>query len=177
MNSDYNSRNSEPKYIFCEVAFEHSYSRYTYIADSDDYKPGDLVFVPVGKDNEEKISQIKSVKYLSAEEAPYPIEKTKHIIRKFNKDKDSFGAPPLVLDSIDMKSGHNNDMMHSKSACWIQKTHLFRADEYICSSCQASYKEPYSKCPSCSAHMKKSKYDPNWVDEIETMSAMMDDNW
>ena len=64
-----------------------------------------------------------------------------------------------------------------KSAHWTRRTHLFRADEYICSSCKASYKKPYRECPSCGAAMKKAKYDPSWVDEAEGLSALLDDIW
>ncbi len=64
---------------------------------------------------------------------------------------------------------------HSKPAYWTQKTHLFRSDEYICSACRASSKKAYSVCPVCGARMKKTKYDPSWVDEAEELSAMLDD--
>lgn len=60
---------------------------------------------------------------------------------------------------------------------WIQKTHLFREDEYICSRCGASYGKPYKVCPSCQSEMGRSKYDPSWVDEAEGLSALLDDNW
>ncbi len=50
-----------------------------------------------------------------------------------------------------------------KTAHWTQSTHLFRDDEYICSSCGAA--------------MKKTKYDPSRVDEAEGMSALFDDDW
>ena len=59
----------------------------------------------------------------------------------------------------------------------IQKTHLFRADEYICSRCGASYGKPYKVCPNCQSEMGKSKYDPSWVDEAEGLSALLDDDW
>lgn len=64
-----------------------------------------------------------------------------------------------------------------KSAYWTQKTHLFRSDEYICSSCKRSCEKPYKTCPSCGASMKKAKYDPSWVDEAEGLSAIFDDDW
>ena len=50
---------------------------------------------------------------------------------------------------------------------WIQKTHLFRADEYICSKCGAACAKPYRICQNCGSKMGKSKYDPSWVDEAE----------
>ena len=62
-------------------------------------------------------------------------------------------------------------------ARWIRKTHLFRMDEFVCSKCGASFPKPYVVCPSCSADMKKTKYDPSWVDEAEGLSALLDDDW
>ncbi len=70
-----------------------------------------------------------------------------------------------------------NDSKSTKTrlAYWTQKTHLFRSDEYICSACRASSNKAYSVCPVCGASMKKTKYDPSWVDEAEELSAMLDD--
>lgn len=62
-------------------------------------------------------------------------------------------------------------------AHWIQKSHLFKDDEYICSACGASFKKPFSQCPACQASMKKAKYDASWVDEAEGLSALLDDDW
>ena len=63
------------------------------------------------------------------------------------------------------------------TAYWIRRTHLFSADEYICSACKGSFDRPYGECPSCGAHMKKGKYVPSWVDEAEALSALLDDDW
>lgn len=63
-----------------------------------------------------------------------------------------------------------------KQAYWTQHTHLFKKDEYICSSCGFSFRKPLPNCPHCKAHMKKSKYDPSWVDEAEALSAILDDD-
>ena len=64
-----------------------------------------------------------------------------------------------------------------KRVHWVQKTHLFRADEYICSRCGASYGKPYKVCPNCRSEMGKAKYDPSWVDEAEGLSVILDDDW
>ena len=64
-----------------------------------------------------------------------------------------------------------------KRVHWIQKTHVFRADEYICSRCGAVCDKPYRECPSCGAVMGKTSYDPSWVDEAEGLSALLDDDW
>ena len=53
--------------------------------------------------------------------------------------------------------------MGMKRVHWIQKTHLFRADEYLCSRCGASCGKPYKVCPSCQSEMGKAKYDSSWV--------------
>ncbi len=68
-------------------------------------------------------------------------------------------------------------MKPSKTGYWTQRTHLLRDDEFICSACNASGKKPYKECPACGAAMKKSKYDPSWVDEEEELSALLDDEW
>lgn len=62
-----------------------------------------------------------------------------------------------------------------RRAYWIQKTYLFRADEYICSACNYSADEAYLQCPCCDAEMSRSKYDPSWVDEMEMLDSIFDD--
>ena len=62
-----------------------------------------------------------------------------------------------------------------KRAHWIHRTHLFRADAYVCSLCMSSFHELYEICPSCGAIMQKVKYDPSWVDETEDFLAFMED--
>ena len=64
-----------------------------------------------------------------------------------------------------------------KAAHWTQRTHLFRADEFICSACRSVSDKPYSVCPVCGASMKKTRQDASWVDEAEGLSAMLDDDW
>ncbi|MBR1456953.1 MAG: hypothetical protein IJ594_07315 [Oscillospiraceae bacterium] len=63
-----------------------------------------------------------------------------------------------------------------KPAHWSRRTHLFRADAYICSACGAASRKPYPSCPACGAPMKKTKVDPSWVDEAEGLSAILDDD-
>ena len=72
--------------IFCNVTFEDGGQTYSYIADSDDYCEGDLVIVPAGQDNHEAVVIIESIEYHQVEDAPFPIEKTKHILRKYEDD-------------------------------------------------------------------------------------------
>lgn len=72
--------------IFCKVVFEENGKKYCYIADTDEYCVGDLVVVPAGIDNHEEIVRIESIEYHTEEDAPYPLDKIKRIIRKCTKE-------------------------------------------------------------------------------------------
>ena len=74
--------------IFCSVTFEEYGHQYWYLADEDIFEPGDFVIVPVGEDRHEEIARIESIEYHVKEEAPYPFDKIKHILRKFDRKTD-----------------------------------------------------------------------------------------
>lgn len=79
------AKRRKPDYIFCNVIFEDGGRTYCYLADSDDHREGDLVVVPAGPNNHKAVVKIESIEYLQAEEAPFPVEKTKHILGKYEK--------------------------------------------------------------------------------------------
>lgn len=64
-----------------------------------------------------------------------------------------------------------------RAAHWIQRTHLFQSDEFVCSRCGTSYNKAYKVCPSCQSTMDRAEYDASWVDEAEGLSAILDDDW
>lgn len=72
-------------YIFCDVQFEAGGKTYCYLADDDSYEVNDTVLVPTGQDNHEAIVQIVAKNYYSAENAPFPVEKAKHIIKRIDE--------------------------------------------------------------------------------------------
>lgn len=74
--------------IFCSVTFGEYGNQYWYLADEDIFEPGDFVIVPVGEDRHEEIARIESIEYHVKEEAPYPFDKIKHILRKFDRKTD-----------------------------------------------------------------------------------------
>ena len=69
-------------YIYCSVRFESSYRKYHYISDDPNINIDDMVIVPVGEENRHTIAQVVDIDYCNANDVPYPLEKTKHIIRK-----------------------------------------------------------------------------------------------
>ena len=58
---------------------------------------------------------------------------------------------------------------------WIRKTHLMRADEFVCSECGVLSPKPYKVCRNCGTRLEKTSYSPSWVDEMEKFSSLMDD--
>lgn len=73
-------------YIYCSVIFNQGYKSYYYIADDDNIEVGDYVIVLAGNDNHPAIVEVVNVEYFSKENAPLPVEETKHIIRKMTDD-------------------------------------------------------------------------------------------
>ncbi|WP_034601830.1 DUF4011 domain-containing protein [Desulfosporosinus sp. HMP52] len=73
---------TEVKIMVCNVTFPGSARRYAYISDDLTIKANDKVIVPVGFDNAEKDGIVVSTGFYDLSDAPYPVEKTKHIIRK-----------------------------------------------------------------------------------------------
>lgn len=75
----------ENEYIYVRVAFGDYYDDeegYYYKTTCDTYKIGDEVVVPTGKNNNECVGTIVGIEYFTKENVPYPLEKTKEIIRK-----------------------------------------------------------------------------------------------
>lgn len=74
--------------IFCHVALGQWGSTYSYLAQTDDYAEGDWVVVPVGHKNRETLGRIESITYRQPEDAPYPLDKIKTILRKSERKKE-----------------------------------------------------------------------------------------
>lgn len=77
-------------YIFCSVEFDSGYRSYYYITDDDSIEVGDFVIVPAGKDNHLAVVEVVKKEYFSEDAAPFPIEKTKRIIRKYTDEEFPF---------------------------------------------------------------------------------------
>ncbi len=64
-----------------------------------------------------------------------------------------------------------------RKAKWIRRTHLFGQDEYVCSYCRHVSSKAYNCCPFCGCVMGRMKSDSVWIDELESITAILDDDW
>lgn len=87
----------------------------------------------------QKLSGNKSIKIVESQ----PVSKAGKIVSRDDKGKRN-------------KIGH-----------WTKQEHLFGEITYECSECGSCYSKPEVFCPHCHAEMRKTKYDPVWVEEME----------
>ena len=69
-------------YQFCKVQFKDGGSPYAYLTGGLPLAVGDFVVVPVGNRNAEKTGRVTDVFVCSVQDAPYPPEKAKFVLRK-----------------------------------------------------------------------------------------------
>lgn len=81
------AKRTSKDFIFCDVEFEPGGKTYCYLADDDSYEVGDTVLVPAGHDNHEALVRIVDKNYYSSENAPFPVDKAKHIIKRIDEDE------------------------------------------------------------------------------------------
>lgn len=76
----------EEKYCYCQVKPHKIDHIYSYISD-EKIEPFTYVEIPFGIDNAIWQGEVLEVGYYSREDAPYPVEKTKHILRKISYEE------------------------------------------------------------------------------------------
>lgn len=79
---DYPAPDYDAMHTYCQVAFDDSGKYFYYRTRNPELKVGDMVYVPVGYKYQKKIGNIISMKEYKGSKAPYPLERTKHIIGK-----------------------------------------------------------------------------------------------
>jgi hypothetical protein len=72
----------ESYYQFCNVQFKEDGATYAYLTGGISLKAGDFVVVPVGDHQAEKLARVTKVFVCSTQNAPYPPEKAKFVLRK-----------------------------------------------------------------------------------------------
>ena len=69
-------------YTFCMVQFQDGGAPYAYLTGGISLKTGEFVIVPVGKYDKERLGRVTDVFVCTAQDAPYPPERTKFVLRK-----------------------------------------------------------------------------------------------
>ena len=69
-------------YQFCNVQFKEDGATYAYLTGGISLKAGDFVVVPIGDHQAEKLARVTEVFVCSTQNAPYPPEKAKFVLRK-----------------------------------------------------------------------------------------------
>jgi ADP-ribosyl-[dinitrogen reductase] hydrolase len=104
-------KSGEVKY--CGVEFSDGGSIYHYRTTDLRINVGDTVIVPVGQENHEREATVKTVDYCRWDDTPYPLEKTKQILRlagdKSDKTQLLFSAKKPLLCSPDLTIIDYND--------------------------------------------------------------------
>ena len=72
----------ESYYQFCNVQFKEDGAAYAYLTRGISLKAGDFVVVPIGNHQAEKLARVTEVFVCSTQNAPYPPEKAKFVLRK-----------------------------------------------------------------------------------------------
>lgn len=107
-------------YIYCSVYYSGGCKSYQYIADEDDIEVGDYVLVPVGANGKETVAKVVEKKYFCVDDVPFPVEKTKHIIRKCEMKDLLAKLDELWNMSSDVRYKGENPECHDVLACGNQ---------------------------------------------------------
>ena len=75
-------------YTFCAVRFANNDHLYYYLADDAALDVGDMVVVPVGNEGRECVAEIATVERHRRRTAPYPVDRAKHILRRYAPNED-----------------------------------------------------------------------------------------
>ena len=75
-------------YLYVGVSPKGQYGcNYWYIDEAKQTQENTYVWVNMGRRNTEQIVYVDSIRYCNANEVPYPIEKTKRVIRQATEDE------------------------------------------------------------------------------------------
>ena len=156
------------KYLYAAVVYLNGRKFYTYRTTDRTLKTNDVVIVPVA-DKDPQPAIIAWVREFTAENAPYPPEKTKMILGRADwKTAKLFAGIDLRMPldisvkSVRRKDGTSVNMVTTASE-------------------RAALRRRYENSPDCRivekihpepAPERKSR---NWIDDIEDFHAMMDD--
>ena len=122
----------ESYYQFCNVQFKEDGATYAYLTGGISLKAGDFVVVPIGDHQAEKLARVTEVFVCSTQNAPYPPEKAKFVLRKSERTafperkKPQHPAPKQAAVPVPTES------KRSSSACAVRTD---RKSAEVCADC------------------------------------------
>ncbi|MCL2806150.1 MAG: ADP-ribosylglycohydrolase family protein [Treponema sp.] len=84
--------------IYCGVVFSDYGRIYHYRTNDTNIKEGDIVIVPVGRNNYEKEATVETIEICRKDNTPFPLEKTKEIIGLADEDNPYDDEDPDIDD-------------------------------------------------------------------------------
>ena len=97
-------------YTFCNVQFKENGATYAYLTGGISLTVGDFVVVPISDRNVEKLARVTDVFVCSTQDAPYPPEKAKFVLRKSERtafperSKPQYPAPKQAAAPVPTES-------------------------------------------------------------------------
>lgn len=79
-------RRRQGELIYCSVALNSRDQTYYYLTDNEDLRIDDIVLVPFGRKNAEKLGVITDIEYFTEDAVPFPLENTKRIICRISEN-------------------------------------------------------------------------------------------
>ncbi len=95
-----NAFNDDTIYTYIGVMFPYASHPYHYLTDDDSIEIGDSVIVPVGIDNKEMVAKVVSIEKHLRVSAPFPIEKTKKVLKKNTEVNVPYNKIRLISNNV-----------------------------------------------------------------------------
>ena len=154
------------KYTYVFVLFEGAKHAYSYLTTDKTIKNGDIVIVPVGANNEPKPAYVEEVRTVTEDNIPYPLEKTKSVIRRAKKKE----IKEFLRD--DLRIPMDISYYRVKTKTGIKEVTTSEAE-------RVPLREKYKNHPVIKTvetrKPAKPKDDLAWIDELEFFDAIFDD--
>ena len=90
------------EYIYCMVRFGNATRTFSYITEDESLRAGEFVSVPFGKEDRVRVGQVMKVIRCTEADAPYPPERTKHVLARAEKPAqwDTKGKKPQAAQKV-----------------------------------------------------------------------------
>ena len=67
-------------------------------------------------------------------------------------------------------------MKKTKQPRWIKHSHFNGSEDFECSECGKRFKRKSQVCPNCGAHLRRTDDDLGWIDELEALDTILDED-